>query len=83
MLVWIADTGMEQAGLERLAAKLGRPARSLAAFERLTQQELAALSQLIDEACRREREALRAGSPQLLPAPLRRLFLRLLGWREP
>lgn len=72
---------MSDSGLEQLAAQLGRPVRSLAAFERLTPEELAFLNEAIDEARRRERQALEAGSHESLPRPLRRLLLWLLGWR--
>lgn len=70
---------MSDSELEQLAARLQRPAGSLAAFGRLQPEELALLIEAIDEARLRERQALEGG----LPRPLRRLLLWLLGWKEP
>lgn len=67
---------MSEPSIEQLAERLQRPAASLAAFGRLLPEELARLIDIIDEARRREREALEVG-------PLRRLLLRLLGWKTP
>jgi len=73
---------MGDSDIEQLAAQLGRPVRSLVAFECLTPEQLAFLNQAIDEACRRERSAVDAVPVEALPRPLRGLLLRLLGWRR-
>lgn len=67
--------------LDRLAAKLGRPPASLAAFRELTPEQLAFLSRAIDETRARRRRELEGALAQKLPAPARRAIVALLRAR--
>ena len=67
--------------LDRLAAKLGRPAASLSAFRDLTPVQLALLSRAIDEARARRRHDLDAALDRSLPAWVRRAVVALLRAR--
>jgi hypothetical protein len=59
-----------RSNVEQLAAKLGLAPTALSAFEHLTPEQIALLSDAIDGACarqRREREAALAATVPLLP----------------
>lgn len=66
--------------LEDLAAQLGRPPRSLAAFEQLTPQQVQLLSAAVEQACARQRSRLdsAADAPRALRWLLRALIRPLL-----
>lgn len=68
--------------LEELAAKLHTSAPSLAALDALTAAQVALLSDLIDAACARERDAVAAAFDRALPLLPPALVLDLLGGRE-
>ena len=66
---------MEGGNLERLAAKLRRPAHALSALARLGAGDLAALERIIDEACARQGGDTERALRKAFPQPLRSLIL--------
>lgn len=64
--------------LDRLAATLGRPAGTLAAFREVTPDQVALLCRAIDETRARRRRDLDAALARTLPALPRRIALALL-----
>jgi hypothetical protein len=64
--------------VDRLAARLGRPPAELAAFVRLTPEQVALLGDAIDAACARQRHVVDEAFARVLPPPPRRLLARML-----
>ena len=68
--------------VDQLAAKLRTPPRGLGALAGLTAPQFTLLSDLIDDACARERRAVAEAFEHALPALPRALMLELLAGRE-